>query len=362
MTDLIALLGRRDVPTDGVEDYCRNLGAAMEAKGCKVEIVRVPWEERGWIRACLHLWQESGRWKGKQVLVQYTALMWSRRGFPLLFLGVLLTLKARGVRLITVFHDFTPYAGTRWVDRIRRACQRWVLRRAYAWTQACVLPVPTEQVSWLPRPANGKVAFIPVGPNIPSLSVLDRTGRDGNEPKTIAVFVVTDGGDISAEVSAIAHAAMVATTYVGDVQLVTLGRGSRESESQFRRAMKDTAVKFSALGILSPQEVSTVLSTSNVSLFVRGPISTQRTTAIGSIANGVPLVAYASASLPTPFAEAGVVAVPCGDREALAGAVAKILTDDTFCHELQERSRQAYQKYFSWDAVAGQMTEFVNRG
>src|SRR5271157_4959192 len=117
----------------------------------------------------MRLWQGSREWKGKWVLVQYTALMWSRRGLPLAFLGVLLILKARGVRLITIFHDVAPYPGRRMVDRIRRACQLWVLRGAYGWARASVLPVPNEQVNWLPRPAT-KARFIPVGPNVPAIT------------------------------------------------------------------------------------------------------------------------------------------------------------------------------------------------
>ena len=114
---LIALLGKKDVPTDGVEDYCRFLSPAMGARGYAVEIARVPWAELGWIRAWVRLWQKSREWKGKWVLVQYTALMWSRRGFPLAFVIVLLMLKVRGARLVTVFHDVAPYSGKRLADR-----------------------------------------------------------------------------------------------------------------------------------------------------------------------------------------------------------------------------------------------------
>jgi len=359
-SSLIFLLGKRDVPTDGVEDYCRLLSPAMKGRGYTVDIVRVPWEDLGWIQAWVYLWQESRKWKGMPVLAQYTALMWSRRGFPLAFLVILLTLKGRGVHLTTVFHDFAPQPGKRMVDRIRRACQRWVLRRAYGWTRACVLPVPMEQANWLPRPAT-KASFIPVGSNIPAIAPADRSARNGNEPKTIAVFGVTDGGDISQEVSAITHAATAATTCVREVRLVTLGRGSRESESQLRRALAGSAVEYRSLGVLPAEEVSIVLSSCDVSLFVRGRISTQRSSAIASIACSVPLVAYADACLPPPLAEAGVMGVRCGDREALAAAVVEVLTNDDLWRELQERSRRAYEEYFSWEAVAARFVEVVGR-
>jgi len=44
----VALLGRRDEPTDAVEEYCQFLGAALEAQGIPFEIERVSWDELGW--------------------------------------------------------------------------------------------------------------------------------------------------------------------------------------------------------------------------------------------------------------------------------------------------------------------------
>jgi len=378
----------------------------MEARGYKVEVVRVAWEGMGWIRAWRRLWQGSREWKGKWVLVQYTALMWSRRGLPLAFLGILIILKARGVQLVTIFHDVAPYPGRRMVDRIRRACQVGVLRRAYGWAQASVLPVPTDQVSWLPRAAT-KASFIPVGPNVPPITRagygktprnchserseesgpvlfqentqseilrcaqddnrgafsrslrVDRFPRNGNGPKTIAVFVVTDGGDISQEVAAITQAARTASQHVRQVRLLTLGRGSRESEAAFRNALAGSSVDYQALGILSAEAVSKVLAECDLSLFVRGRITTQRGSAIAAIACGLPLVGYADGCLSGPLAEAGVVGVPPGNRQALAEAVLTVLTNDRLWLELHERSQRAYDKYFSWEAIAGRFVELL---
>src|SRR5947209_9445846 len=50
-SEVIALLGRRDQPTDGVEDYCRQLGRALEAEGRHVLLMRLPWPEQGWPRS-----------------------------------------------------------------------------------------------------------------------------------------------------------------------------------------------------------------------------------------------------------------------------------------------------------------------
>jgi len=100
-----------------------------------------------------------------------------------------------------------------------------------------------------------------------------------------------------------------------------------------------------------------VLSGCDLSLFVRGRITTQRGSAIASIACGLPLVGYADGCLTGPLAEAGVVGVPPGDRQALAEAVVKVLTNDGLWLELHQRSQRAYQKYFSWEAIAGHFVE-----
>ena len=120
---IIALLGRPDSPTDALEDYCRLLGGAFNKRAIEFVVVRVPWEKTGWTPALMDLWRRSANWKGDWALVQYTALMWSRRGFPLLFLLVLCALRIRGVRTAVVLHDPQPYAGRRIVDRIRRVTQ-----------------------------------------------------------------------------------------------------------------------------------------------------------------------------------------------------------------------------------------------
>ncbi len=93
----IALLGRAGAPTDAVEEYCSYLGEALRARGISLAIERVPWEQRGWRRALRSLRRRAKAWKDTWVLVQYTALAWSARCFPLRFSGILRILKAAGV-------------------------------------------------------------------------------------------------------------------------------------------------------------------------------------------------------------------------------------------------------------------------
>src|SRR6478672_4914458 len=113
---VVALLGRRDDPTDAVEEYCRYLGEALRARaGVRMEIERVAWAERGWSTALREVRQQAAEWNGEWVFVQYTALAWSVRGFPFTFPKVMMELRAAGARVAIIFHDVEPYGGKRLV-------------------------------------------------------------------------------------------------------------------------------------------------------------------------------------------------------------------------------------------------------
>src|ERR1700719_2026496 len=80
---MIMLLGRRDEPTDAVRDYANCLSEALRRQGIVCETSEGSWHERGWLVALANLWRKSRGWRGRWVVLHYTALMWSHRGFPL---------------------------------------------------------------------------------------------------------------------------------------------------------------------------------------------------------------------------------------------------------------------------------------
>ncbi len=281
---MIALLGRQDLPTDAVEEYCTHLSRALKSRSGALRLVRVPWAEQGWWSALAWLWRESRHWAEQWALVQYTALSWSRHGFPLGVLALLCTLKLRHARLAVIFHDPGAYSGTRFIDRARRSCQRCVMRTAYRWAERSIVNVPVGSISWLP-PNPAKAAFIPVGANIPALLPAQHNGhRPLDRPKVIAVFGITGGGTVGDEIEDIAFAAKQASRRLQPLRLVTLGRGSEEAESRLRQALSGVKIEFAALGVLPPEEVSRILADSDALLFVRGQISTQRGSAIAGVA------------------------------------------------------------------------------
>ena len=161
-----ALLGRKDEPTDAVEEYCRYLSRALEDHEIQLDIRRVPWEIHGWSESLNVLKLMATHWRGAWVLVQYTALAWSSRGFPQKVLRVLKILKSAGARVGIVFHDVEPYPGTHLVDSIRRFLQVRTMRRALALCDLAIFTVPPEKLSWIPASAP-RSEFIPVGANLP---------------------------------------------------------------------------------------------------------------------------------------------------------------------------------------------------
>ncbi len=352
-TSWIAILGRRDEPTDALEDYCIWLGRALTGHGRTLELVRVSWSERGWPAALLWLWRESSSWRNQWVLAQYTALAWSRRGFPAGFLLVLGVLRIRRARCAVVFHDVQAYGGQRPIDRLRRACQQWVMRMAGRWAERSILTVPTEQVRWLPRNATN-AAFIPVGANLSGASAVigaDRTSRQA--PRSVAVYGVTGGAGVAREVADIAYAVRQAKSRVGELRLIVLGRNSTEAEPALRRALADSGVDVQILGLLAEEQVASALARADVLLFVRGGISSRRGSAIAAIACGLPVVGYRGEETASPITQAGLVLAPQDDREALATALIRVLTENRLRQELSEKSKEAHRQYFSWEAISG---------
>lgn len=359
---VIALLGRQDAPTDALWDYCRCLARALERRGVPLEVAEVAWESRGWLRALLGLWRESKEWRGKWVLVQYTALSWSLRGFSYGVLAALWVLRRRQVRCAIVFHDANAYPGNRLVDRLRRACQCWVMRTAYHLAARCTFPVPREGVSWLPASPN-KAVFIPVGANLPvSLNGVHQLNKPPRSLKTVAVFGVTGGSEMLHEVRDIAYAVNRAKTEVPHLGLVVLGRGSREASEALEQALHGTEVEVSVLGLLPAEEVAQRLVSADVLLFVRGQISSRRGSAIAGLACGLPIVGYAGSETGFPITEAGVELVAQGNREGLAEALARVLADEGLRKELQQRSLRAQVDHFSWDVIADRYAEVLRDG
>ena len=356
----IALLGRRDEPTDGVADYCTHLGAALGLHGYELEIVHVPWHERGWGAALADLRQRAEDWRGCWILLQYTALGWSRRAFPLRFLQVLQVLHHNGARCIVVFHDALPYGGSRVIDRLRRACQLWVMRTVYRRADHSVLPVSLDQVTWLP-PRPSKAVFIPIGANLPPVAMNGGRPRETGTAKTVAVFGVTGEPATLSEVRHISPVLKLTRAQVGNLRLVVFGRGSAEAGPALRQELEGSGIETLVLGLLPPGHLTRELTHADVLLFVRGGVSSRRGSALAGIACGLPVVGYRSEETAFPVTEAGVVLVAPRDRVSLAEALIRVLADDNWRQQLRTRSCAAQKQYFSWEVISRLFLDLLGR-
>jgi glycosyltransferase involved in cell wall biosynthesis len=349
MSRFVLLTGRPDHPTDAVEDYCRLLGSALESQGAQVELAGVAWAEHGWIAALARLWKDCTRWRGACVLLQYTALAWSRRGFSLGFAAVASVLRLRGIRAVVVLHDPLGFPGRRMRDRVRRRVQTAGMRFASRVACKVISTIPIDKVRWLSSSRlRSKAVFIPVGSNVPGRCTGSEPAR-GRSPKVV-VFGVTEGSEQEARL--IAEVAGRAAAKAGPFRLFLLGRGAPDAEATVRQSLKGSSVRVEALGILAPEEVSETLAAADVELFVRGGVSSRRGSAIAGICCGLPLVAYEGSETGFPLTEAGVRLAPQGDQDALAAELARVLTDSGLRADLTRRSREAAARYFSWDAIA----------
>jgi glycosyltransferase involved in cell wall biosynthesis len=346
---IVAVLGRRDEPTDGVADYCSWLGAALAAYDYKLETFRVPWHERGWSAALAELSKNAAAWRGCWVLLQFTNLAWSRRGFPLHAPRVLSVLRESGAHCGVVFHDFAPLGGSRLIDRARRFCQSRVLRRLYAQADLGVFTITTSKIPWVSCDP-GRAVFIPVGANFPE-PAFDSAAR-ADAKKTVAIFSITGGASRKTEVADIGTAVKQASRTVGPLRMIVVGRGSKDAEPELRAEFEGTDTEIEILGLLAADEMSKTFARADVLLFVRGQISSRRGSAIAGVACGLPIVCYSGPETAWPITEAGIIAVRLGDRVALSAALERVLADDDLRASLAERSRRAQEKYFSWPAIA----------
>src|SRR6266700_799657 len=353
---IIALLGRPDAPTDAVEEYCRYLGEALVAEDFKLIIKRIAWNENGWTRATRSLRRHAKGWSGTWVLVQYTALAWSMRGFPLRFPRVLKTLKAGGARVGVVFHDAEPYSGTRVIDGLRRRAQLRAMREALRLSDAAVFTIPTEKLSWIKRPPVNAF-FIPVGAN---LSVTRKEIFAGGIP-SVAVFGITGGKAGQREIGSIAEAVRFAASRIGKLRLIVLGRNSQSAEAELQKQLNGAPVDLQVLGVLPSEDVVHTLSGSEVLLFVRGHISTRRGSAIAGIACGLPVIAFEGPETAEPITKAGLALYSPERKGDLGDVLLRVLQDEHYRASLAQRSWLAQAQFFSWRAIATRYTEFLRK-
>src|ERR1700731_4201825 len=267
LMECMAILGRREEPADGVRDYCSYLRDALAKEGVNLTLTQVRWAEIGHKASRLELLKAVSGKQNTFFLLQYTALSWSRRGFALPAVSILKLLKKNGSGVAAVFHDPDGYAGSRAVDRVRKAIQRYAMKRLVRLSDLAIFTLPRDKISWLPADAKNFV-FIPVGANLPAPERAweEQHTSTGHKPR-VAVFSLSDKPTLMKEVNQIAQAVVDAVKQVGPLEVVVLGRNSERGGAALRLALAGSRAEVRIVGLISADEVVRVLGASDVMLF-----------------------------------------------------------------------------------------------
>ena len=345
---VIALLGRKDEPTDAVEEYCRYLGRALHTHDIQLEIRRVPWEIHGWADSLTALRLQAADWSDRWVLVQYTALAWSSRGFPS---KIPSCPEYSEIRRCPCRHRFPrrrPFPGTRLIDSLRRFVQIRTMRSALSLADLAIHSSSGKTLLATRCTVSG--TFIPVGANLPIPPAPLSHSQD--MVPTIGVFSITGGESGARETQIIVDAVRHAAQKLGKVRLSIFGRHAELRETALRDGLCGLPVDLFVEGVVDPAQAVQKLSACDLLLFIRGPISSRRSSAIAGIACGLPVIAYAGSETAAPITDAGVVLVSPDQPDDLNAALVRVLSDFTYRTDLAARSRAAYQTHFAWPAIA----------
>ena len=352
------LLGRPDEPVDAVRDYCRLLTDALAAHGIEAVPVEVHWNVHGWRAALQDASAAVSRLAPAWVVLQYTPMAWSRRGFPLGVLRTALAIRRSGCRLAVMFHDWTSYEGPRLVDRFRRRVQLLVMRLLFGLAERAIFPVPPDRVFWISH-ATSRAAFIPVGANLPDALCCSFGDEPDEGVPTVAVYCLASGAAGAREVAALIDVVRRVASE-RRLRLSVFGRGAAEARSGLQAALAQSSVELDICpGLLPPEEIARRLQRAHAAVFVRGQLEPQRSSALAAIACGTPLVAHGDPHRAFPLSLAGVLLAAPGDAQGLADRLAEVLDSAELRRQMREASRRAYEQYFSWKSIARRYVEIL---
>ena len=232
------------------------------------------------------------------------------------------------------------------------------MRSALSLANLAVFTVPPEKLTWLPA-VPSQATFVPVGPNLPIPPAPLAHSQD--VVPTIGVFSITGGESGARETQIIVDAVRHAAQKLGKVRLSIFGRHAELRETALRDGLCGLPVDLFVEGIVDPAQAVQKLSACDLLLFIRGPISSRRSSAIAGIACGLPVIAYAGSETAAPITDAGVVLVSPDQPDDLNAALVRVLSDFTYRTDLAARSHAAYQTHFAWPAIAVRFSALLSK-
>ncbi len=338
----------------GVHDHAVLLARALDADGVSISShwLRREAESARGARAEVTAWAarlpaELEAARADAVLLHYSVFAFSHRGVPLLVGPVLAALRARGLPLVSVLHEFAyPWrlGGVR--GKVWAASQRVALAAVMRDAAAVVVTAESRLLwlrgrAWLPR---RPVLLAPVFSNLPPAPAV-RTDRPDAAPA--APRELADAGPAPASTATLglfgyAHEGVAVETVLdalrrlredgADVALVLLGApgGDSEAAAAWRQAARARGVEglLGFSGTLPARQLADLLARCDVLLFAeRGGPTSRKTTLAASLASGRPVVALDGHSTWHELASARAARIVAADSSSLAQAIARLLGD-----------------------------------
>ncbi len=346
-TSHLALLGRFGSNACGIRDYLQLLGTALEEQNCKINIFEFNWQTQGWINSFFKLIKEIKKSDYKAVVIQYTALSWSQRGLPFSLFPIIFFLKLNKIKVGIYFHDpdCAPYYNS--LQKIRSALQSMIMKLLYFYSDATLIAIEPKCVSWIPNNKN-KAFLVPIGPNVPEMPI-NILPQGSNR---ICVFCVTKGFLMPAEVQQITEIVLPLSKTHDNLELIICGNGALESKNEFLSKLENSKIKLTVIGETSLENIAKLLNSAKAMLFVRGPLTGARGSALAGIAAKIPIIGYQSKLTSAPLTEGGILLAEKNNSSLLSSNLNAVLSDDLLYQDLIRKNEDVYKEFFSWKKIA----------
>ena len=210
-----------------------------------------------------------------------------------------------------------------------------------------------------PSPLLRRSHFIPVGPNLP-IPAQWQTPRPLNEIPIVGVFSITGGNQGAMETQRILAAVQHAAKSVGKLHLSVFGRHAELRQEALRKGLENYSVEVSVDGVLEDGQIIERIRGCDVLLFVRGGISTRRSSAIAGISCAVPMVAFVGPETSWPFPDAGVILVSPSAPDELNDALVRLLANPELRAGLSRVNQLIYSEHFAWPVIARRYAALLN--
>lgn len=350
--NLLSLVAQSGRCTDGVLDHASGLTKAMGDEGWRSELVVVDWRSEGFLRSLRKLRRRLRQTDADRVVVHYSHLAWSRRGFPFGFIALVAVLKSLGAEVFVWIHD-PGRVGPRLHHRVMSFVKGRGLVLATWMSDGSVVSVHPTCIDWISRRTRN-VIYCPSAP-----IVGHHPWRGSNSLPTVAVFGSAIG-PLAKKAEAVTRVCTRLAQIVGQFELRLVGADDG-SAALIADMLRGSGVQVRSTGHLDVEGIADALSSSTVLLVVREGLTPRSSTLSAALMCGLPVIGMTGDETCEPIFDAGTIIVDDSDWDAMAVAVGRVIADPVLAQELSERSHDVATDWFSWSATVRRVAGLFER-